>query len=111
MDDGAPRIRAVRCNRKKKREAANDANVARLETSREERDDTKGLIPTPGENRGWAERFGSLDQLNLGFAAKEHKGRTKRKKGKTDKDSTEPAITRTRRGAPRLKNKDQLKMF
>jgi transposase len=111
MDDGAPRIRAVRRSRKKKREAANDANVARLETSREERDDTKGLIPAPSENHGWAERFGSLDQLKLGFTAKEHKGRTKKKKGKTDKESTGPLITRTRRGTPRLKNKDQLKMF
>jgi hypothetical protein len=41
-------------------EASPDANLARLMKVREDNDQTKGLISSPGDNRDWQKRFGAL---------------------------------------------------
>lgn len=104
--------RVLRRGKKKKSGINLDANVLRLEKAREERDETKGLMLNPHDNKGWVERFGAADQLKFGFARNEQEERGKKRKrrgrnGPRQQPDASPRLTRHR-----LKiNHDQIKMF
>lgn len=106
------RSRSARRGKKKRLDISPEANVARLERAREEMDETKGLIPNSYENEGWADRFGSLEQLKLNLGANEQEVGGKKIRRRCGKEPRQPPDTPPRRARRRFKaNRDQLKMF
>jgi hypothetical protein len=88
-----------------------DSNLEQLRKAREDRDETKDLIPKPRENSGWACRFGSLPQAApvLDSRQPDAGGEAAGQRQAAElKPQTSAARGRARR---RRQNPDQLEMF
>lgn len=59
------RLKAKRLNRssKENREINPNSNLSQLKQAREDRDETKDLLPKPQDSPGWVMRFGSNDRF------------------------------------------------
>jgi transposase len=111
-DEGKPRTRLRQVphqDMKHRSEKNPNANVVRLEQARKDRDETKDLLPNPKANQGWEDRFGELDQLELGFGQEAPpKSRKRQRKGKSTK---QPDTPNQRRRLLLKNNPDQIKLF
>jgi hypothetical protein len=57
------KVKRVTQSRKENAEINPNSNLAKLRRAREDRDETKHLLPKPQENPGWMSRFGWLGRL------------------------------------------------
>jgi hypothetical protein len=94
----------------KKNGVNSQSNVARLKRGREEKDETKNLLPRSHDNAAWTSRFGQLDQPDLSFdqgvwEPPKKGGRGRRK----EKDKQRGSGKRTR--PPRSRSSGQIKLF
>lgn len=104
--------RATKRGKKNLHKINPEANVVRLERVREERDETRNLFAKPQEDKAWSARFRQLNQPQSDLNADQDvweppkKGSKRRRR---EKDEQPKPNKRAR--LPRLRNRDQLKMF
>lgn len=101
--------RIARRGKDQRSEKAPKANVVRLAQAREDRDETKDLLPDPRQNQGWADRFGELEQMGLGF--EEASLPAKRKRRRKAKANQQPNTASQHRRCPLENNTDQINLF
>jgi hypothetical protein len=101
--------RETKQRRKARTDIGANTNVVRLRRIREEMDETKGLLPSPHENKGWELRFGSSDQDQ----PRRRQSDSEHIKNEAVKDLTgqarQPRSGRSRRRPKRVS--EQLEMF
>jgi transposase len=86
------------------------ANVPRLKSGREARDETTNLFPKPKDNKAWASRFEQLDQPDLSFDQGAWEPAKKRGKGRR-KEKDERRVSGKRARPPRIRSNGQIKLF